>query len=185
MGNTQGISAALDRGRFAVGMSLRARELESDAKGQEAALRFSLGFTVSRVQICPGIGLGFARDEWESPGVTLTANAFTGRAGVGIGMEQPLYGEFSAIPFIVAQYEFTAIVYDLDDASGGDPEITGDTLSRVDIEYGLMARYKFVYAGIAAQRNSDRTGSRPYMARWIIGFAFGGGAKQSTVKSRP
>jgi hypothetical protein len=181
MGHTQGGSAVLDAGRVAIGVGLRTRDLESDATGQEYLFRLSLKFGAARVQICPGFGVGFARDEWSTPtGLTLTSNALTARAGAGIGFEQEVHKGLSAIPFVVVQYAFTATAFDLDDGIGGDAEITGDTLSRVDIEYGLMARYRFLYGGIAAQRNSERSGNHPYMARWIIGFAF----KQQSARAR-
>jgi hypothetical protein len=182
VGNTHGINATLGGGRNSLALTYRMRDLEGDARGQEVRLRYSLGFGAGPVQICPGLGLGFARDKWDAQNnFTLHTNSLSGRAGVGIGLEKAIYRGFALIPFVLAQYEFTAIEFDLDAPPGTETDISGDTLSRADIEYGLLAHYKFLYGGLAAQRNSDRSGNRPYMARWIVGFTFSSGG--STTKS--
>ena len=182
VGHTQGLSASLGGGRHSFGAAYRHRTLEEDATGNEARIRYSLGFGAGPLQICPGLGLGFIRDTWNAQNdVTLHTSALSGRAGVGIGLEQAVYKGFAVIPFAVVHYEFTAIKFDLDAPAGTETDISGDTLSGVDIEYGLLARYKFVYGGIAAQRNTERSGNRPYLARWIVGFTFSPGTTNARV----
>ena len=182
-GTSTGVNLAW-AGRGAFDATLRQRNLDNDRSGQEANVRFALTIG-SKIQFCPGIGLGFGRDEWDAgDGFSLTSNQLTGRAGIGVGMEQPLVAGISLIPFVVAQYEFTAIEYDVDAPANAETEVTGDTLSHVDFEYGLMARFKILYGGIAAQRNTEVSGTRPYMARYVLGLTFGSGSKAARRRTR-
>lgn len=119
------------------------------------------------------IGVALRQDTWDyEPGSSLDIKTLTARGGAGIGFMQPVYGELAINPFVVVQYQFSAMKFE-DDASG-DGTFSADTLSDVDIEYGLVAHYRFVYAGVAAHRLADDDGLRPYLARWIFGFSFSG-----------
>ena len=175
-GQSNGVSAALVGGRTALGLALRTGEID-DLDMQGADLRFSLKVPAGRVQICPALGVGY-KSLTSEPATDFKINSKTLslRAGAGVGIEQEVYAGISLIPFVAARYEFSLVYIDVD-APNADPddEISGDTLSRVDFEYGLTATWRMLYVGIAAQRNSD-SGSRPYFARYILGFTFGSGS---------
>ena len=176
VGRSQGVSGALAGQRVAVGAGLAVRDL-GELSGQQAALRFSLVLPFSKLTLCPGLGAIYQHDSWEQPDATLTAHWLSLRAGAGLGFEQHVYGGFSINPFVVAQYDFTVSAFDLDVTSSdsANVELVADTLSRVQIEYGLIGRYRFLYGGIAAHRTGDQKGTRPYMARWIVGVSFSTG----------
>lgn len=182
-GHTQGVSGVLAGKRTALALGLRLRDLGSDYSGQEGAFRFSMIFPASKVQICPGIAIGYGRDVWDpEQGLSLTSHNVSLRTGAGFGLEQEVYRGFSVIPFFVAQYEF-AITYFNIKVPDGTSSVSGDTLSLLQMEYGLLGRYRMIYGGIAANRSSQTEGLRPNMARWILGFAFGGGGG-GTTRSR-
>ena|SRR5437868_4719250 len=60
----------------------------------------------------------------------------------------------------------------------------GHTTSAMDVEYGLIAHYKFVYGGFTARHVVDR--APPYFARWIVGVTFstGGGSRREESTRR-
>ncbi len=175
VGNTQGLAATFG----GITLGGRLRDINEDVSGYEADLRFSLVLGTSRFQVCPLIGLGFQRDDWDfDVDSKLTTNMLTAKAGVAIGTEIPVSRGFTAIPFLQVAYQFSAIHFDLE-IPNSEPEVTGDTVSVVDIGYGLVGRYKNFFAGVAANRDTDTEGIRPYQARWILGFSFSGGNKSS------
>jgi hypothetical protein len=180
VGSSQGLNATLAGGRTALGAGFAIRDVGDDVTGQQGSLRFSLVFPAGKVAICPGLGLVYQHDTWDAPNdAKLTTHNLGARAGVGLGFEQDVYHGFSLSPYVVAQYEFAVSVFDLKVTSSDevDAQTTGDTASRVQIEYGLIGRYHSLYAGIAAHRTSDTDGIRPYMARFLVGFAFSGGGR--------
>jgi hypothetical protein len=177
IGTSQGVAGALAGSHVALGAGAAVRDLGT-LTGQEASLRFSFILGGGNLQICPGLGFIYQHDSW-SPReeVSLTAHNLLGRAGAGIGYEQRLFQAFSITPFVVAQYEFGITAYDLaiSTRDSTSTDISGDTLSRAQFEYGLIGRYKFLYGGVAALRSSDSNGGRPDMMRFIVGVTFGGG----------
>jgi len=186
VGSSQGVSGTLAGGRTAIGAGFAIRDVGDDVSGQQGSLRFSLVFPAGKVSICPGLGLVYQHDTWDAPNdAKLTTHNLGARAGVGLGFEQEVYHGFSLAPYVVGQYEFAISVFDLKVTSSDevDAQTTGDTTSHVQIEYGLIGRYHALYAGIAAHRTSDTDGIRPYMARFLVGFAFSGGgrSKRSSV----
>jgi hypothetical protein len=180
VGSTQGLAATFG----GIKLGARLRDIDEDLSGKEADLRFSLVLGSSRFQVCPLFGLGFQQDKWDfDVGSTLTTNMLTLKGGVAVGTEIPVTGGLSAIPFVQVAYQFSAIHFDLE-APNSEPEVTGDTLSLVDIEYGLVGRYRNFFAGVAANRDTDQEGIRPYQARWIFGFSFSGGSS-SQAQANP
>jgi hypothetical protein len=174
VGSSQGVAGTLAGSHAALGAGFATRSVD-DMTGQQGSLRFSLRLPIGKLELCPGIGLIYQHDTW-SPRtqVSVTAHNVSARAGAGLGFEQEITHGFSVTPFLVAQYEFALSIYQMD-LSGSDSattQLTGDTLSRAQLEYGLIARYRFLYGGVAAHRSSESKGSRPDMARWIIGIAF-------------
>jgi hypothetical protein len=53
----------------------------------------------------------------------------------------------------------------------------------VQIEYGIFAHYRFLFAGIAAERTSETEGSRADLGRIIIGLTSSG--PRSSSKAQP
>ena len=172
LGEFHGGSATLIGARTALALSARVGSID-DLDVQEGALRFGLQLPAGKVQICPALGLGLSRLTSETPQYDLASNILSLRAGVGVGIEQEVYRGISLIPFLAARYEFN-VLYVTVDAPNADVLESGDTTSTVDFEYGLMASWKILYMGIAAQRNLD-SGDRPYFARYVLGFTFGSG----------
>lgn len=174
VGTSQGVAGALAGSHAALGVGFAARTV-GEISGQQGSMRLSLGLPMGNLSLCPGIGLIYQHDRWDvRDDVSLTAHNASARAGAGLGYEQRIASSFSISPFVVAQYEFALSVYDIDTPpnSRTTTKVTGDTLSRVQIEYGIIGRYQFLYGGIAAHRTSESKSSRPDMARWIIGVAF-------------
>ena len=178
-GSSEGIVATLR----AIQLGARIHEVGPNFTGQEGSLRFSLGLGSSRVQVCPMLGVAYGQDTWDyAPGSSLDMKTLTARGGGGIGFLQPVYKDLAINPFIVVQYQFSAMKFE--DAAVDDGEFSADTLSDVDIEYGLVAHYRFLYAGVAAHRFADDEGLNPYLARWIFGFSFSGLRKSSNRHER-
>jgi hypothetical protein len=174
IGTSQGVAGTLAGRHAALGVGFAARSV-GEISGQQGSLRFSFGLPIGTLSLCPGIGLIYQHDTWDArDNVSVIAHNLSARAGAGLGFEQRIPGGFSISPFVVAQYEFALTVYDMD-VSGNIPtttQVTGDTLSRAQLEYGIIGRYQFLYGGVAAHRTSDNKGNRPDAARWIIGVAF-------------
>ena len=186
VGSVNGAEATLVRRRFNLNVNGRVTSVDPDVDGYQGALRLGLQFGTSRFAFCPALGVGLTSETWEpTSDLSLRSRTLSLRGGAGFGFEQPIYKGVSAIPFVAARYEFDAIV--LDDAKSPDPEteIGGDTLSVVDIQYGLTLRYRFAYLGFAAQRNSDTKGSRPYYSHILLGFTFGSDGKPARRRSLP
>ena len=174
-GNSQGIAVTLPGVRFAA----RMRDIDETLSGQEFDVRFSLPIGTSKFQVCPLLGVGYGRDEWEfSASSSMTTQTLALRGGAAVGGEFPLRAGLSAIPFLQVAYQFRAVKFDVEDA-GGDVEASADTVSGMEIEYGLVGKYRNFFAGVAANRNKDTEGIRPYQARWILGFSFSGGSRSS------
>jgi hypothetical protein len=190
VGQSQGLSGTLAGQRVALGVGAAMRDL-GELTGQQAALRFSVVLPLLAIRICPGVGLLYQHDTWDQSDASVTVHNVSLRAGAGLGFEQHVFAGLSVNPFVVGQYDFTLTALDFE-PSGADSsnvQLTGDTLSRVQIEYGVIGRYRFLFGGIAAHRTSDQKGIRPYMARYILGVSFsglGGRAKreESPVRSR-
>lgn len=175
-GRFDGVSAHLVGTRTALSIGGRFGEIE-DVSVQEGSLRFGVQLPAGKLQVCPALGLGFSRATSEpEPEWNLASNTLSLRAGIGVGIEQEVYRGVALIPFVAARYEFN-VLYIRIDAPNADVTQSGDTSSTVDFEYGLMASWKVLYAGVAAQRNKD-SGDRPYFARYVVGLTFGNTRKR-------
>jgi hypothetical protein len=173
VGQSQGLNGTLAGQRVAFGAGAAMRDLGA-LSGQQASLRVSLVLPILAVRLCPGLGLIYQHDTWDRSDASLTVHNLSARAGAGLGFEQHLVAGLSVNPFVVAQYDFTLTAFDFAPrgSDSANVQLTGDTLSRVQIEYGIIGRYKFFYGGIAAHRLGEQKGIRPYMARYIVGIAF-------------
>ena len=168
--NTQGVAATF----AVVRVGARVRDIDESNSGNEFDLRVSVPIGTSRIQVCPLLGVGYLKDEWEIDAAsTMTTQTLTLKGGASIGAEFPVAAGFSAIPFLQVAYRFSASKFDIED------QTTADTASVVDIEYGLVGRYRNLFAGVAANRDGDTEGVHPYQARWILGFSFSGGSRSS------
>ncbi len=187
VGTGHGGSISTTAGRLALGANFNTRSMRnplSSASGFEGAGRAALVIALGKVKLCPGIAVGYAKLSKELiDDLKLSDQQLFARGGVGVGLEQHVYGGVSIIPSLGVHYDFTATKFDVD-ATGGKNETTGDTLSRVAIDYSLGLRYRFVYLAASALRYSDTGGGRPVRGRFIVGFAFGGAPAASTSKSR-
>ena len=172
-GTMTGASGAIAGRRVALSGSYRRVEVGEQVSGNGGHGRLALVLGSRRVQVCPALGVDFERRAWDAgaPG-TLTSNQLRGLAGVGLGLEQPVYRDLMVIPFAVVQYAYTAVHYSLD-APNSDVQDVGDTTSAGDLEYGLLARYKILYGGFAA-RHAMKS-APPYLARWVVGLTFPAG----------
>ena len=181
VGNTQGLAATFG----AVRLGARLRDIDEDLSGQEFDLRFSIPIGAARFQICPLFGLGYQQDDWDfDVDSKLTSRMLTAKAGAAVGTEIPIAAGFSATPFLQVAYQFSAIKFDIE-MPNSEPEVTGDTLSFVDVEYGLVGRYRNFFGGVMANWNTDSDELRPYQARFIFGFAFSGaGGSRSQANPR-
>lgn len=179
-GNTVG--ASLSKG--VIGIGFNSLSENDGVSGWDANLRFTFAFG-NRFQFCPSLGVDYKNEDVRmASDLNLTARTATAAAGVGFGYEQPVFQGLSLIPFIGLDYHFTGIVFTIDDETDED-ELSGDTLSHVNIRYGALVQYKMLYAGFSADRFSDTKGPRPYAARVVVGFAFGSGGKSARKSPVP
>lgn len=170
IGKFDGGSIAVAGNHAAIGGSYRYRNVGPALNGHEGATRLSLILGISRLQLCPTVGLDYQRNTWTLDASTsIISNRLAGRGGMNAALEIPLGKSFLIAPFGGAHYEFA--VTDFEPQGTGDNNVTGDTLSHVDIEYGAIVRFKSLFAGVVTNRYTDF--SRPYMGRVLIGFAFG------------
>lgn len=181
-GHSNGVGGAIAGNRFGLGANYRHYDRGPQTTGNGGLARFALIFNVKYVQVCPGLSVDFEREQWQSTrSGTLTSNQLTGRAGVGVGGEIPVYGALGVMPFVVAQYAFRTVAYDLN-APNTNAQLTGDTTSTGDIEYGLLAHYSVVYGGVIGDHYTEK--GRPYRLRFVIGLTVPtsgtqGGARRS------
>ena len=182
LGSTNGV--AISKG--AIGGGFNSLSASAGTSAWDANLRFTLAMGKSKFQWCPSLGIEYLNQSFDvSDGSKLTARNGTVAAGIGFGFEQDVYKGISLIPFLGVDYHFTAIVFSLDAPDDGEDELSGDTLSHLNIQYGGLVKYKSFFAGFSADRFSDTEGSRPYRARLLLGFAFGGGARSSRADPIP
>lgn len=179
------VGASLSKG--VIGLGFNSLSETDGVSGWDANFRLTLPFGASRFQFCPSLGIDYKNEDVQlANDLNLTARIATAAAGIGFGYEQEVFKGVSLIPFAGVDYHFTAIVFTLDDETEDDA-LSGDTLSHFNIRYGALVQYKMIYAGISADRYSDTEGSRPYAARYVLGFAFGGGSssgRRSPVPQR-
>ena len=168
-GTTTGVTGAIASSHFAFGGGYRTVDRASNTSGNQADVRIALIFGGGSFQFCPGLGVDYEHSSWNASTGTLTSNSLTAWAGIGVGFEQPVYKGFSLIPHLGFRYAFTAIKYDF---AGNAAELrtTGDTLTRGQLQYGLLGRYKIVYVGFSADHPLQS--APPLMARWVLGLTF-------------
>ena len=183
IGTAIGGIASLAGKRTAIDVGFRARSIGDDISGIGGGLRFSLIFPAGKFRICPGLGLGVVRDKWTLDASTSqTATTASARAGVGFGFEQPVVKDVSVIPFVGVYYRFNATAFSID--APGETFTTADSVSHVQIEYGVFAHYRFLFAGIAAERTSKTEGSRADLGRIIIGLTSSGARSSGKAQAR-
>ncbi len=168
-GTAYGGTATYAGSHTAISLSAHAADYGSTLSGVGGDGRFALIIGAGRVAICPNIGIGLDHRTWKPSTVTLTSNQLTGTAGVSVGWEQPIVGQFSVIPFAGVRYAFSVVKYDVT-GTDIDTQTTGDTLSGPEAHYGVVARYNIVYAGFVGDRTF--TSSNPSSARWLVGVTF-------------
>lgn len=166
--NLVGQRAAFGVGASALSMPPQTGAIESDAQ-------VALQFRTNRFTVCPVLGLRYGRSAWEQEIVeqTITTQALGASGGVAVGLDQQVYGGVHVTPFLSARYRFQ-VFFLSSDAADDDAEYSGDTVSVVDLEYGLTARYRRFMMGWSATRNSDTQGTRPQSARFFLGLTWGG-----------
>lgn len=183
IGNGIGGVASLTGKRTAIDVGIRARSIGDDVSGIGGGVRFSVIVPAAKFRICPGLGLGVVRDKWTVDASTSqTATTASVRAGAGFGIEQPVYKDVSVIPFVGVYYRFNATAISVD--APGETFTTADSASHVQIEYGISARYRFLFVGIAAERTSDTEGSRADLGRIIVGLTSSGARSASKAQPR-
>ena len=175
LGQSHGASLSLVGRRTALALGASVGDIE-DVSAQDASLRFGLQFPAGKVQFCPALGLGFARRSSDpSRPFDVTSNKLSLGAGVGVGFEQEVFAGVSLIPFVAARYQFNLVYITIDQADA-DTEVSGDTVSTVDFQYGLTANWKVLFVGFSAQRYSDS--ERADFARIVVGLTFGGRSRK-------
>ena len=173
--STQGAHASL----VGSGMGLDASagvisSSEFDVTGEQGSVRFSLllGSKGKGLRICPGIGLGVLHQNLDvEPGVTVNQITAGGRASLGLGYLLPAYAGIELSPFVLGQYEYSATLYDLEDQQT-DPNEAGDLRGQMELQYGLVARFKTLFVGFASHLTMDDPGGL-YLTRFMAGFTFG------------
>lgn len=173
LGSTMGVAAS--KGVLSLGFN--SLSSDADVSAWDANVRFTVPMG-GRLQVCPSLGL-----EYMNQVVTLASNdEITARhasaaGGIGLGYTLDVAQGISVSPFVGADFKFNGIVYSMDTETDED-ELSGDTLSFLNLQYGGVVQYKSFYAGFAADRSTHESGGL-YRTRLFLGFAFGGGSKSS------
>lgn len=168
-GSTQGGGVTFTPGGVAFGLGFRSISADTGISGFEGTFRFDVVIG-SKLQICPGIGLGFEQIK-SNPAApsTLTTDRLTGRAGIGAGYDFAVYKGFGLAPFVVVEYAEHVTYFDLKVPNYHSTN-TGNTGGQAEAEYGIIAHYSHFYAGRAATHRF--AAGKPLSTRWILGFAF-------------
>ena len=169
LGNTVGGGLSLGGNRLGLAAAYRYRDVSDAISGHEARIRAALVFHASRIQLCPVLSLGAQREEWQVDATTsLTSTTAAGTAGLGVGIELPIVANLSLIPHVIGQYEYSAKYFELD--GGADNDESAALFGNGDVEFGLLARFKFLYGGYHAHWNPRS--DYGYLTRWILGARF-------------
>ena len=169
LGNTMGGGLSLGGSRFGLAAAYRYRDVSDAISGHEARIRAALVFRASRIQLCPVLSLGAQRDEWQVDAATsVTSTTAAGTAGLGVGVELPIVANLSLIPHVIGQYEYSATYFEI--AGGTDNDESAAWFGRGDVEFGMLARFRFLYGGYHA--HWDPRSDYGYHARWILGARF-------------
>ncbi len=184
LGQSNGGSATIAASHVAFSVGGRVLETIPTFTAQAADTRLSLQFGGARLSVCPGLGLGYQRDVWEPADaaagkVTVTSQSAALRGGLSVGTEQRIPGGLSLIPFIGGRYAFHVWYIDTK-VSKGEAVATGDTVSTVELGYGLTMRFRNVYLGWTADRDLGRKGTRPYESRLFLGLTWGTGTRKQS-----
>ncbi len=181
LGSTYGFAAS--KGILALGFN--SLNSDTDVSGWDANFRLTVPMG-SSIQICPSLGIDYTNLTSPIPdGRELTTRDATGAAGIGISIDREVRAGISVAPFVAVDYHFNAMVFSLDNEDEED-DLSGDTLSYLNIQYGGVVRFKTFYAGLTVDRSAgDEKGL--YRSRLFLGLAFGGGgsaARKSPVPQR-
>ena len=182
-GSSNGATATVAGQRAAFSVGARVHEKRPLSTSQTGDARFSLQFGAARVSVCPGIGVGYRHSVWDPPAANsvdavITTHGLAARAGVSVGMEQPVYAGVTVTPFLGARYAFRLYYLDTK-VTRGAVEASGDTVSSAEIEYGLTVRYSLVYLGWSALKDTDQPGTRPGASRLFLGVTWGGDRRKT------
>lgn len=174
---------AFSKGAIAAGYN--SLSSDTDVSGWDANIRFSAAMGGSSFKVCPSLGIDYATEGRPiADGSEFTARIATAAAGLAFGYEQRVGQGVSVVPFVGVDYHFKALVYSLSTEDSDEDELSGDTLSYVNIQYGGLVQYKSFYAGFAADRSTHESGGL-YRTRLLLGFAFGGGSKSARQSPAP
>jgi hypothetical protein len=167
IGTSQGAGLTLAASHVALNAAYRKSDLGTNLTGQTGETRVSVPIDAGVFLICPGLGLQYDQDVWNATQTeTVTARTGTGRAGLSLGVNSLTHGDAQVIPFLGVDYSFAVRVFSLN-ATGAQNTTTGDTLSHIELNYGIVARFKFVYAGFESRRQGS---DRPFVTLWKAGF---------------
>lgn len=181
LGSTYGVAAS--KGAVAVGFN--SLNSDTDVRAWDANIRFTLAMG-ARFQFCPSLGLEYMNQSYAvSDGSELTGRQATAAAGIAFRYEQEVSRGISVAPFIGIDYHFTGVVFSLNTPDASEDELSGDTLSFVNLQYGGVVQYKSFYAGFAADRSLDSERKGLYRTRLLLGLAFGGGNRSSRAAPVP
>jgi hypothetical protein len=171
VGSANGGSASLVGSRFAASLGGSYRSIGSTVSGFGGGLGLNGIIGASKFTICPGLTLGVTRDTWDPrAGLSSTINTVALGGGIGVGYSQEV-GPVAVSPFVRVGYGFNLAVYQLS-ATNAETDVTGDTLSGVVMDYGVIGQYKRFYGGFAASRLPGQEGSNPNAVRLILGVTF-------------
>jgi hypothetical protein len=171
VGSANGGTASLVGSHFAASLGGSYRSINSTVSGFGGLLGLHGIIGASKLTICPGIAIGFTRDTWDPrAGLSTTINTAAAGLGVGVGYEQEV-GPVAISPFARVGYGYNLVVYDLT-ATNATTDVTGDTLSGLTMDYGVIAQYRRFFAGFSATRLPGQEGSNPNAVRAILGVTF-------------
>lgn len=175
LGSSYGVAAS--KGPIAVGFNTLSSESEISA--WDANVRFTLAMGASRLQFCPSLGIDYQNQSVPVfDGSELTVRHATAGAGVGVSYQFDATRGISITPFLAGDYHFSGIMFSLSDEDAED-ELSGDTLSFVNLQYGGVVQYKTFFAAFVADRSLANDGGL-YRTRLMLGISLGGGGGSSS-----
>ena len=169
-GESIGASGTLGGEHLALTIGGRSVSYSTSTTGFGGDTRLALALGASSFKICPAIGLDYEQRKWTpGQGGTLTTMQLSASVGVGLGYEFALRDNLRLIPFASGRYEFSVSKFDYVRANT-ETQTTGDTLSGMHAQYGVLLHLNNFYVGVLGER--PISSSAASVARAFVGLTY-------------
>jgi hypothetical protein len=142
-------------GRFAIVIGGRTIDASDDEDGFGAALRLGLVFG-SKLRVCPTVGVGFDRLEWEPDASTkVTTSQLIARGGIGVGYDIVPVSKLGIAPFIIGEFVERGNYFKTE-VSNSDATNSGDYKGKAEATLGIIAHFSRIFLGASASHKLEK-----------------------------